>query len=197
MSDVIVNREKFVKGWHSGLPETPCGWGSKLANTKMQREWIPQIIEKYGIKSIADIGAGDMNWISRMDLSGIEYSAYDLVPRADGVIQFDIVNQTAPKVDMLMCLWVLNHIPKVIVLQDIISGESAKRGNFIHKSSGAFAFLPYPQQSFAIQDSIQEALSLICVRQQSTTKFNYLSISRNEHQHNVKVDIDNILPNMF
>ena len=31
---------------------------------------IPQIIEKYGIRSIADIGAGDLNWIKTMDLSG-------------------------------------------------------------------------------------------------------------------------------
>lgn len=103
--------EKFKRGWGGGLPETKCGSGSMLRNTVQQREWIPQIIEKYGIQSIADIGAGDLNWISTMDMGGIEYAAYDLVPRVDGVSQFDLVKEVAPKADLLMCLWVLNHLP--------------------------------------------------------------------------------------
>ena len=53
----------------------------------------------------------------------------------------------------------------MIVLQDHVPGESAKRCQFVHKSSGAFAVLPYPQQSYAIQDAIQRGLSLISVRE--------------------------------
>ena len=112
MGDVITDVNKFHKGWHSGLPETPCGFGSKLNQTEKQRQWIPKIIQKYGIKSIADIGAGDLNWIKEMDLSGVEYTPYDLVPRLPEVQKFDLVNEIPPKVDMLMCLWVLNHLPK-------------------------------------------------------------------------------------
>lgn len=111
MTEAVRNVGKFVKGWRSGLPETVCGVGSRIGNTKAQREWIPQIIEKYGIKTVADIGAGDLNWIKTMDLSGIDYTAYDLVPRVDGVIKFDLVLEVAPRVDMIMCLWVLNHLP--------------------------------------------------------------------------------------
>jgi hypothetical protein len=110
MPDVIRDIEKFRRGWTGGLPETKCGSGSRLKNTKRQRQWIPGIIEKYGIQSIADIGAGDLNWIKTMDL-GVEYTAYDLVPRVEGVIEFDLVKQVAPKVDMILCLWVLNHLP--------------------------------------------------------------------------------------
>ena len=46
---------------------------------------------------------------------------------------------------------VLHSIPQVIVLQDHVPGESAKRCQFVHKSSGAFAVLSYPQRSYAIQ----------------------------------------------
>ena len=111
MGDVITNPDKFIKGWNSGLPETPCGHGSKLSTTVEQRKWIPEIIRKYEIKTIADIGAGDLNWISKMDLCGVDYKPLDLVPRHPDVQQFDLVNEVAPKVDMLMCLWVLNHLP--------------------------------------------------------------------------------------
>lgn len=110
MGDVVRDVEKFRRGWTGGLPETKCGSGSMLRNTEQQREWIPQIIAKYGIQSIADIGAGDLNWIKTIDL-GVEYTAYDLVPRVEGVIKFDLVEQVAPQADLLMCLWVLNHLP--------------------------------------------------------------------------------------
>ena len=111
MSDLITEVSKYVKGWTGGLPETPCGAGSSLVRTKQQRQWIPGIIKKYGIKTVADIGAGDLNWIKKIDLSGVEYTAYDLVPRQPGVIKFDLIHEIPPRVDLIMCLWVLNHLP--------------------------------------------------------------------------------------
>ncbi len=81
MSDIITQVNKYKKGWGGGLPETPCGSGSLLKNTEAQRIWIPAIFKKYNIRTVADIGAGDLNWISQMDTSGIAYQAYDLVPR--------------------------------------------------------------------------------------------------------------------
>ena len=109
--DIVHDVAKYKTGWTGGLPETKCGSGSTLKNTRAQREWMPEIIRKYGIGSIADIGAGDLNWITKLDLSHINYTAYDLVPRHESVVQFDLVESVAPKVDLLMCLWVLNHFP--------------------------------------------------------------------------------------
>ena len=111
MSGIITEKDKYIKGWTGGLPETECGYGSKLKSTEKQREWIPTILEKYNIKSIADIGAGDLNWIKHIDLGDIEYQAYDLVPRHPEVRSFDIVQKKAPKVDLIICFWVLNHMP--------------------------------------------------------------------------------------
>ena len=112
MSDIITEVKKYQKGWTGGLPETPCGSGSRLKDTAKQREWLPEIIEKYDIKTIADIGAGDLNWMAKTDLRGAEYTAYDLVPRHDSVKPFDLVQEIPPKVDLILCLWVLNHFPR-------------------------------------------------------------------------------------
>lgn len=112
MSDMITQVDKYKKGWTGGLPETPCGNGSKLSKTIEQRKWIPRIIEQNDIKTIADIGAGDLNWIKKTHIPNeIEYTPYDLVPRLPEVRKFDLVQQIAPKVDLIMCLWVLNHLP--------------------------------------------------------------------------------------
>jgi len=112
MGDVIKSVEKFRKGWKGGLPETPCGSGSMLKNTEAQREWIPQIITRYQIADIVDIGAGDLNWMNRMPMpAGVQYTAYDLVPRHSSVQKFDLVREVPPQADMIMCLWVLNHLP--------------------------------------------------------------------------------------
>jgi len=110
MGDIVTTLEKFKKGWKGGGAETPCGSGSKLENTVLQRKVFPQWVEKYGIKTVADIGAGDLNWITHIDWE-VDYAAYDLVPRRPGVIEFDIVRNVAPRADALLCLWVLNHMP--------------------------------------------------------------------------------------
>lgn len=111
LSDLIESTEQFKNGWTGGLPETLCGWGSTLRATRAQREWIPGILEKYNIKSIADIGAGDLNWMKYTDLPyDIEYTAYDLIPRKPEIKLFDITKSIPPRVDLVMCLWVINHL---------------------------------------------------------------------------------------
>lgn len=110
---VITEVAKYQKGWTGGLPETPCGLGSKISETVIQREWIPQMIGKYDIRTIADIGAGDMNWIDLVVWPHpVHYRAFDLVPRRPAVQPFDIIQQVPDSVDCIMCLWVLNHLPE-------------------------------------------------------------------------------------
>lgn len=109
MSD-IVDLKKMAAGWVGGLPETPCGYGSKLSTTEAQREWIPKMVRKYKVKTVADIGAGDLNWVQHVKWpKGVEYTAYDLIPRKEEVTKFDLLAEIPPQVDLIMCLWVLNH----------------------------------------------------------------------------------------
>ena len=56
--------ERMQKGWRGGLHDgTVCGVGSTMGNTGNVRRWLPQIAEDYGIRFIADAGAGDRHWI--------------------------------------------------------------------------------------------------------------------------------------
>lgn len=110
--DIITDRSKFADGWRGGLPETPCGGGSTVENTRRQRAWIPRIVEKYRIHYIANVGAGDLNWWGQMPLpAGTTTYHLDLVPRHENAQWFDVVADVPPKVDLIMCLWVLNHLP--------------------------------------------------------------------------------------
>jgi len=110
-TDIVSDPEKYARGWTGGLPETVCGHGSLLSVTTEQRQWIPAVLRKHGIKSVADIGAGDLNWIQHTDLSGIDYKPYDLIPRHADITRFDILKDPIPEVDCIMLLWVLNHFP--------------------------------------------------------------------------------------
>ena len=110
--DIITEVGKYHKGWTGGLPETPCGYGSKLDQTIVQREWIPAMVAKYGIRTIGDIGAGDLNWMQEVTWPHpVEYDAFDLVPRHKDVKPFDLIHEVPPKRDLLLCLWLLNHLP--------------------------------------------------------------------------------------
>lgn len=110
MGDIVTEVAKYKKGWVGGMPETPCGSGSTMKETRQQREWLPAMIDKYGIRTVADIGAGDLNWIKTLDWD-VEYTPYDLVPRQPEVQPFDLIKQVPPQVDLILCLWVLNHLP--------------------------------------------------------------------------------------
>tara|TARA_Y100000004_G_C8954234_1_gene430029 strand:- start:1695 stop:2195 length:501 start_codon:yes stop_codon:yes gene_type:complete len=99
--------EKVVKGWRSN--ETPCGAGSELENTKNVRKSLWLIIKKYKIKTVVDAGAGDLNWIKHMKWN-VEYQGYDLYPRHESVIQFDLTKEILPKSDLILCRHVLNHL---------------------------------------------------------------------------------------
>jgi len=70
------------------------------------------MVAKYGIHSISDIGAGDLNWIGLVKWPHpIQYTPFDLVPRQASVQRFDLINEIPSQTDLILCLWVLNHLP--------------------------------------------------------------------------------------
>ena len=58
-----------------GIPETFCGIGSYLENTKEATKFITDIIKQKQIKTIADVGCGDLNWLQFINLKelGVKY----------------------------------------------------------------------------------------------------------------------------
>lgn len=110
-SGIITDPDKYREGWAGGLPETPCGFGSKVSETVIQREWLPRMAARHGVHSVVDIGAGDLNWMQHVDWE-VQYTGLDLVPRHPDVQTFDICRQVPPTADLALCLWVLNHLPE-------------------------------------------------------------------------------------
>lgn len=103
--------KSMAKGWGGGLSDgTPCGSGSTLENTQNVRKWLPVVFDRYAIRSVCDAGAGDLHWISKVPMDGIDYRAFDLVPRHEKVERADITAQILPKCDLILCRHVLNHM---------------------------------------------------------------------------------------
>ena len=103
-------RERMAKGWRGGKPFTVCGNGTLPTNTQNIRSWLPGVIRRYGVLDVADVGAGDMKWKDGMTLGDVSYTPYDLVPRSDEVIAFDVTRDVLPPVDLIICRMVLNHL---------------------------------------------------------------------------------------
>jgi hypothetical protein len=106
----------MVSKWNSGHPETPCGKGSLLSETKLIREILPKIISRYEVSTIADVGCGDQNWIKHTDLKDAEYFGFDveIIPgnKYRSVPEpFDLLTDILPRpFDLIMCIYVLNHL---------------------------------------------------------------------------------------
>ena len=106
-----MNNDEFVTEWPSGEPETPCGKGSMLAETKIIRRILPEYVEAWGIKTINDIGCGDQNWINEIKWPWeVEIKSFDIRPRYSDVTPFDVTREVAPKADLILCIYVLNHL---------------------------------------------------------------------------------------
>ncbi len=104
-----ATEERMRKGWPG--TETPCGSGSRVAVMRDVIQWLPQVWSKYRISSFADLGAGDLNWMSHVEKPPhMVDSYYDLIPRVRGVHKLDITTGRIPKADMLLCRMVLIHL---------------------------------------------------------------------------------------
>lgn len=118
-------RDRMRNGWRAGLPETVCGNGSTLESTENVRAWLPLVVERYGIVTVIDAGAGDMAWIRRVQW-GVIYQPYDLIPRHHEVQQIDITTQVLPQADAILCRHVLNHLAERIeqTVQNLLNSGS-------------------------------------------------------------------------
>jgi|SRR5579872_1008878 len=124
---------KYIYKENSWLNKnTRSGNGSDLTETPIIRLQIPQLIEKYGIKTMLDAGCGEFFWQKELDLSSLElYMGIDIVPE---IIEhnskryqtdrctfalLDIVSQPIPTVDMILCRDVFQHLSDTDIQQAI------------------------------------------------------------------------------
>jgi SAM-dependent methyltransferase len=122
----MFQNEDWIRQYRDelGTRESVSGVGSTHENTKEIRAGLKTIIERYGIKSIVDVPCGDWNWMKLVDLHGIRYTGYDIVPDMvrDNQSKYgltfkvlDITTSIPVLADLVICRDLLFHLPEVEV----------------------------------------------------------------------------------
>ena len=117
-----IQKKIMKNGWLTNIENdcSICGGGSLLKSNTEVIQLINEVIEKYNINSINDIGCGDLNYIKYTNISklNIDYLGYDLIPRLNFSTEqlpiykeeFDIINNVPRPVDLTICKDILNHL---------------------------------------------------------------------------------------
>jgi hypothetical protein len=102
---------------HSG---SWSGTGSTVEAAREMIELLPRIFRKYGIRTVGDMPCGDWTWMKEVDLSGVDYTGYDIVEflirenrRRYPGIKFevlDLLNDPVGRFDLIICRDFLFHI---------------------------------------------------------------------------------------
>lgn len=114
-----------------------CGSGSTIEHTKLLRDQLPGLVEKYNIKSFLDAPCGDHSWMSLVDFNrSMTYIGADIV---DSMIEnnrktypnknfrvIDISKDPIPSVDLVFirdCLIHLSHADIWRVLENLSKSD--------------------------------------------------------------------------
>jgi len=118
---------QFNRGWASNSKKmgegkvdyfSPCGSGSLLPSCQEWIQTINNFIDEYDIKSINDIGCGDLNYIKETKIKEkeVDYLGYDFIIRNNNTDlkifnkSFNIATDTPRECDLCICKEVLNHL---------------------------------------------------------------------------------------
>lgn len=114
----VTPEQHFTRIYRKNLfggKESRSGPGSSLEQTVRIRRELPDLLDKYGIKSFLDAPCGDCNWISKLDWSAIRYVGADVVEQlvVDNRTRFhgrgfefivaDLCADPLPRVDLIFC----------------------------------------------------------------------------------------------
>lgn len=133
MSMDTKHTEEFSK-YYAGS----SGAGSELGYSAPYREFVSEFIEKNKIKTVLDLGCGDMVVMGNVDLKGASYHGVDCIPirieRNKGEhphlsFEFgDVRTYEIPDVDLILCKDVVQHWPTadVVAWLDRLKENSSK-----------------------------------------------------------------------
>lgn len=121
-------KERFTEVYHYNLwgdRETRSGSGSRRDSSSVADTLraLEMAVERFAIRSIADIPCGDFNWIGTFldQHPDVSYVGYDIVepliagnrkknPRYEFRL-LDITASVPPRADLILCKDLLNHLP--------------------------------------------------------------------------------------
>jgi hypothetical protein len=121
--DFVPDRQYFQDIYKQrlfGKSSSASGPGSSLDATKVIRESIFDLFDRYGIRTIADIPCGDFLWFRAMELKDLRYTGFDIVPELISELrevfpeqQFEIHDATSNLLgsyDLVLCRDLLVHL---------------------------------------------------------------------------------------
>ena len=104
-----------------GDKESVSGGGSNLAATEYVRKSLPDIIRRYGIRTMIDAPCGDLFWMQHLDLGVEQYTGVDIVQELieknqkqfpdKKFLSLDLSRDTLPLADLIFCRDCLVHLP--------------------------------------------------------------------------------------
>ena len=116
--------ERFARIYETNLwadAETRSGAGSSLDNTASLRAALPPVLRRLNARRLLDVPCGDFNWMSQVDLSGIDYIGGDIVEsiveanrerfesRTRSFVKVDLTTGPLPDADVVLCRDCLVH----------------------------------------------------------------------------------------
>ncbi len=116
--------ERFAQIYETNLwldAESRSGTGSNLDVTAKLRAGLPPLLHRLQARRLLDVPCGDFNWMSHVDLSGIEYLGADIVEsivQADRkryesptrrFMKVDLTGGPLPEADVILCRDCLVH----------------------------------------------------------------------------------------
>jgi SAM-dependent methyltransferase len=116
--------ERFARIYQTNLwsdAESRSGAGSSLDATASLRAALPPFLRGLNARRVLDVPCGDFNWMSQVDLSGIDYIGGDIVESmiqvnrdryesaARKFIRVDLTSGPLPDVDVILCRDCLVH----------------------------------------------------------------------------------------
>lgn len=108
-------------------PDTHSGSGSTHQETAALRAALPDLFHRLGVRTVLDLPCGDFHWMSKVDLSGVEYTGCDIVQdlidenrrryeaaseAGDGrrFLLLDGTRDELPRVDLILCRDLVIHL---------------------------------------------------------------------------------------
>ena len=113
---------KFYINNKWGDSESKSGEGSTKKNTSQIRKIIPSVVKNYSVKTFFDVPCGDFNWMRYTKLYNCNYTGADIVSLIIKenqkkysnpqrlFINFNMIKNTPPKVDLIFCRDALVHL---------------------------------------------------------------------------------------
>jgi hypothetical protein len=115
------------------------GNGSDLSQTVELSLKLPSLIQSLGVKTFLDIPCGDLYWMSKINLDGVNYTGADIVPDLVNInsqkygspsknfIELDLSKDVPPEVDLIFCRDLLVHLSTSEIksaLRNIVESKS-------------------------------------------------------------------------